>query len=187
MAELRRQRHDLRHQLTAIRGLAGDTNPQLSKYIDDLLDTIPAAPQEYCENQAVNAIVSHYAALCREQGIETDIRLSVPTRTEQTTDAELCVIFGNLMENALEACGRMTEGKKFIHLGSRVDMGLLTIIMDNSFHGQFKQEHGKYLSSKRDDFGVGLSSIQAVARKRGGDARFDTDGNVFHSSVYMQI
>ena len=42
MAELRRQRHDLRHQLTAIRGLAGDTNPQLSKYIDDLLDTIPA-------------------------------------------------------------------------------------------------------------------------------------------------
>ena len=81
----------------------------------------------------------------------------------------------------------MTEGKKFIHLGSRVDMGLLTIIMDNSFHGQFKQEHGKYLSSKRDDFGVGLSSIQAVAHKRGGDARFDTDGNVFHSSVYMQI
>ena len=187
MAELRRQRHDLRHQLTAIRGLAGDTNPQLSKYIDDLLDTIPAAPQEYCENQAVNAIVSHYAALCREQGIETDIRLSVPTRTEQTTDAELCVIFGNLIENALEACGRMTEGKKFIHLGSRVDMGLLTIIMDNSFHGQFKQEHGKYFSSKRDDFGVGLSSIQAVARKRGGDARFETDGNVFHSSVYMQI
>lgn len=187
MAELKQQRHDLRHQLTAIRGLAGDGNPQLRRYIDDLLDTIPAAPQEYCDNQAVNAIVSHYAALCREQGIETDIRLSVPTRTEQTTDAELCVIFGNLMENALEACGRMIEGKKFIHLGSRVDMGLLTIIMDNSFHGQFKQEHGKYLSSKRDDFGVGLSSIQAVARKRGGDARFDTDGNVFHSSVYVQI
>lgn len=187
MAELKQQRHDLRHQLTAIRGLAGDGNPQLRRYIDDLLDTIPIAPQEYCDNQAVNAIVSHYAALCREQGIETDIRLSVPTRTEQTTDAELCVIFGNLMENALEACGRMTEGKKFIHLGSRVDMGLLTIIMDNSFHGQFKQEHGKYLSSKRDDFGVGLSSIQAVARKRSGDARFDTDGNVFHSSVYVQI
>lgn len=45
MAELRRQRHDLRHQLTAIRGLAGDTNPQLSKYIDDLLDTIPPRPR----------------------------------------------------------------------------------------------------------------------------------------------
>lgn len=45
MAELNQQRHDLRHQLAAIRGMAGDTNPQLNKYIDDLLDTIPAAPQ----------------------------------------------------------------------------------------------------------------------------------------------
>ena len=185
--QTRQMRHDLRHHLRLIQAMAGDENPNLTAYLSELIRDIPAAVRDYCENQAVNAIVSHYAALCREQGIQTDIRLSVPTRTEQTTDPELCVIFGNLIENALEACGRMTEGKKFIHLGSRVDMGLLTIIMDNSFHGQFKQEHGKYLSSKRDDFGVGLSSIQAVARKRGGDARFETDGNVFHSSVYMQI
>lgn len=187
MAELRRQRHDLRHQLTAIRGLAGDANPQLNKYIDNLLDTIPAAPQMYCENQAVNAIVSHYAALCREQGVETDIRLSVPTQTQQITDAELCVIFGNLLENALEACERMGEGRKFLHLGSRVHMGLLTIVMDNSFDGQVRQVNGKFRSSKRDDFGVGLTSIQAVARKRGGDARFEAENNVFHSSVYVQI
>jgi len=187
MTELKQQRHDLRHQLTAIRGLAKEDNTPLIEYLNNLLDTIPAVPQVYCENQAVNAIVSHYAALCQEKGIEADIRLSVPTQTEQVTDAELCIIFGNLIENALEACGRMTEGKKFIRLASRVDMGLLTIIMDNSFHGQFKQEHGKYLSSKRDDFGVGLSSIQAVTRKRGGDARFETEGNVFHSSVYVQI
>lgn len=187
MAELRRQRHDLRHQLTAIRGLAGDANPQLNKYIDNLLDTIPAAPQMYCENQAVNAIISHYAALCQEQGIDADFRLSVPTQTEQITDAELCVIFGNLLENALEACDRMGEGRKFLHLGSRVHMGLLTIVMDNSFDGQVRQENGKFRSSKRDDFGVGLTSIQAVARKRGGDARFDPDGSVFRSSVYVKL
>ena len=167
--------------------MAGDANPQLNKYIDNLLDTIPAAPQMYCENQAVNAIISHYAALCQEQGIDADIRLSVPTQTEQITDAELCVIFGNLLENALEACDRMGEGRKFLHLGSRVHMGLLTIVMDNSFDGQVMQENGKFRSSKRDDFGVGLTSIQAVARKRGGDARFDPDGPVFRSSVYVKL
>lgn len=91
------------------------------------------------------------------------------------------------MENALESCGSMTEGEKFLRLGSKVHMATLTSVMDNSFGEQIKQEHGKYLSSKRDDFGVGLSSIQAAARKRGGDARFETDGNVFHSSVYVQI
>ena len=65
MDELRRQRHDLRHQLTAIQGLAGPDNGPLRQYLDGLLNAIPAVPQTYCENQTVNAVVSHYAALCR--------------------------------------------------------------------------------------------------------------------------
>ena len=187
MAELRRQRHDLRHQLTVIQGLAGADNPKLKEYIDSLLNAIPTAPQVYCENQAVNAIVSHYAALYRKQSVEGDIRLVVPAKTEQITDAELCVIFGNLMENALEACGRMTEGRRFLRLSSDAHLGTLTITMDNSFDGQVKQENGRYRSSKRDDFGVGLSFILAVARRHGGDARFEPDGQVFRSSVYVRI
>lgn len=59
---LRQQRHDLRHQLNAIRGLAGEDNHPLNQYIDSLLHDIPVAPRTYCEKQAVNAIVSHYAA-----------------------------------------------------------------------------------------------------------------------------
>ena len=187
MEELRRQRHDLRHQLTAIQGLTREDNAPLRAYLDDLLDAIPAAPQIYCENQAVNAIISHYAALCREQGVEADIRLTVPGKTEQVTDTELCVIFGNLLENALEACARMTEGRKFIRLHSTAHLGTLTVTLDNSFDGQARQEEGKFRSSKRDDFGVGLASIQAVARRRGGGARFEPDGRVFRSSVYLRL
>ena len=187
MDELRRQRHDLRHQLTAIQGLAGPDNGPLRQYLDGLLNAIPAVPQTYCENQTVNAVVSHYAALCRERRVEADIHLSVPARTEQSTDGELCVIFGNLMENALEACGRMAGGRRFLHLRSTVHLGTLTITMDNSFDGQVTRENGTFRSSKRDDFGVGLSSIQAVARKRGGDARFEADGQVFRSSVYLGV
>ena len=119
--------------------------------------------------------------------MEGDIRLVVPAKTEQLTDAELCVIFGNLLENALEACGRMTEGRRFLRLSSDVHLGTLTITMDNSFDGQVKQENGRYRSSKRDDFGVGLRSILAVARRHGGDARFAPDGQVFRSSVYLSV
>lgn len=187
MSELRRQRHDLRHQLAAIRGLAGKDDARLKQYIDELLDAIPAAPQAYCENQAVNAIVSHYAALCRERGVEADIRLVVPAKTEQVTDAELCVIFGNLLENALEACARMTEGRRFLRLVSAVHLDTLTVTMDNSFDGHADFDGERFRSSKRDDFGVGLGSIRVVARKRGGDARFEPDGRVFRSSVYLRV
>ena len=185
--ELHRQRHDLRHQLIAIQGLAREDNAPLRAYLDSLLDAIPASPQVYCENQAVNAVVSRCAGICRERGVDFTAQLTVPAETEQISDAELCVIFGNLMENAVEACTRMTEGRKFIRLNSTVHLGTLTVTMDNSFDGQVRQENGKFRSSKRDDFGVGLSSIRAVARKRGGDARFEPDGRVFRSSVYVRV
>ena len=103
-AQLRRQRHDLRHQLAAIQQMA-DTHPeQLKEFISSLLDAIPAAPRTYCENPAVNAVVSHYAARCQGQVLDVQIRLDLPQRLEWVTDGELCIIFGNLLENALEAC-----------------------------------------------------------------------------------
>lgn len=185
--QTRQMRHDLRHHLTAIRAMAGDENPKLAAYISQLLRDIPTAVRDYCENPTVNAVVSHYAARCQQEGIAFTARLTVPAQNENLDDRAPCVVFANLLENGVEACGRMAGGEKFIRLNSSLEYGVLTITMDNSFDGQAQQEDGKFLSSKRDDFGVGLSSIQAVARKRGGDARFETDGNVFHSSVYMQI
>lgn len=185
--QLRRQRHDLRHQLTVIQALADDQNRALHDYIHTLLETVPTAASPYCENLAVNAVVSYYAGRCTEQRIEFDAQLDVPADTRQTTANELCVIFGNLLENGTEACGRMNEGRRFIRLKSNLPYDMLTITMDNSFDGKVKQENGKFYFQKREDFGIGLSSIQAVARKRQGDARFEADELVFRSSVYLRV
>lgn len=182
-----RQCQDLRHQLTAIRVLARADNGPLLAYIDSLMKAIPTTPQDFCENQAVNAIVSHYAALCQTQGISFTARLTIPEHPEPLTDGELCVIFGNLLENAAEACERMGGGKRFIRLKSEMQQGELTLILENSFDGQVTVEGGKYRSSKREGFGVGLVSVQAVARKHRGDARFEGDGQVFRSTVCVQI
>ncbi|MCI8512250.1 MAG: GHKL domain-containing protein [Lachnospiraceae bacterium] len=186
---VKKQRHDLRHQLTVIRSYSeeGDSR-RLTEYLDTLIAQIPAGRKTvYCENMAVNAVVSHYAAIAEENGIECSICLTVPGHLERITDSSLCVIFGNLFENAIEACARMTEGKKFIHLNSRRQYKTLTVTMDNSFNGSFTEQDGRALSSKRADFGIGTGSIAAIARQHGGDAKFEADGLVFLSSVYVRL
>ena len=186
--QTRQMRHDLRHHLTAIQAMAGDENPRLAAYLSELIRDIPAAVRDYCENPTVNAVVSHYAARCRQEGIAFTARLTVPAQNATLDDRALCVVFANLLENAVEACGRMDGGEKFIRLNSSLEYGVLTITMDNSFDGQARQEDGKFLSSKRAGApGVGLSSIRAVAKAHHGDARFEADGQVFRSSVYVRV
>lgn len=185
--QLRRQRHDLRHQLAVIRQLA-DTDPaRLKEYVASLLEAIPVAPRTYCKNPAVHAIVSYYISRLENEDVDTRVRLELPQRLEGVPDGELCIIFGNLLENAMEACSRMAQGPKFVHLDGSVRSGVLTVTMDNSFDGRVTRENGAYRSSKRSDLGVGLASIQAVAQKHRGNARFEPDGTVFRSSVYLQI
>lgn len=186
--QTRQMRHDLRHHLTAIQAMAGNENPNLTAYIAALIRDIPAAVRDYCENTTVNAVVSHYAARCQQEGIAFTARLTVPAQNKNLDDRALCVVFANLLENGVEACGRMAGGEKFIRLNSSLEYGVLTITMDNSFDGQARQEDGKFLSSKRAGApGVGLSSIRAVAKAHHGDARFEADGLVFRSSVYLSV
>lgn len=186
--QTRQMRHDLRHHLRLIQTMAGEENPNLTAYISELIRNIPAAVRDYCENPTVNAVVSHYAARCQQEDIAFTARLTVPAQNENLDDRALCVVFANLLENGVEACGRIAGGEKFIRLNSSLEYGVLTITMDNSFDGQARQEDGKFLSSKRADApGVGLSSIQAVAKAHQGDARFETKGKLFLSSVYVTL
>ncbi len=183
----RKQRHDLRHQLVVIKELAGDTNPTLTEYLDSLIHSIPHAPKKYCENKAVNSIISHYGAICANESIALETKLNVPESEDSVLDNDLCLVFGNMIENAIEACRRLDNDGCFIRLSADIRYKTLIITMDNSFDGHFKIRDGKYISSKRNDFGIGLSSIQSVAQKYGGDTEFVAKNGVFQSSLYFQI
>ena len=183
----RKQRHDLRHQLVVIKELAGDTNPTLTEYLDSLIHSIPHAPKKYCENKAVNSIISHYGAICANESIALETKLNVTESEDSVLDNDLCLVFGNMIENAIEACRRLDNDGCFIRLSADIRYKTLIITMDNSFDGHFKIRDGKYLSSKRNDFGIGLSSIQSVAQKYGGDTEFVAKNGVFQSSLYFQI
>lgn len=187
--ETRRMRHDARQHLIVIRSMAEDhQDARLVDYINTLINDIPSAVQSFCENPPVNAIIAYYAGACEQDGITFNAILDIPASLPGITAMELCSVFGNLLENAHEACMRMgTDGERYIHLRSRIHLNTLTITMDNSFDGKAVRSGDLFHSSKNTSHGIGLSSIQATARMHGGDALFEAEDKVFHSSVYMAL
>ncbi len=181
------QRHDLRHQLAVIHTLVEAGNlDKVTQLLGHLDGEIPAE-HSYCDNIAVSAVVGHYVAKAEENGVNVTVDLVVPEPSETISDSNLCVIFGNILENAMEACERMNGDDKFITLTSYRRNAMLVITMENSFEGCLRQKDTQFYSSKRGAFGIGLSSVQAVAQKHGGNATFEGKDGVFHTGIYVAL
>lgn len=178
--------HSIKHHLAAIRILLvnqeqeaalSDLNTILDKLSEDVSSRL-------CSNPLVNATAMHYQAMARQAGIATDICLDIPEDTGCVLDSELCVIVGDLLENAVAAC-RETENP-FLKMRSRCVDGILTITLDNRYSYVHQNTDGTFQST-RGDGGLGLKVISAIAKKHAGGSRFEAKDGVFYSSVYLLL
>ncbi|AKN29719.1 membrane protein [Clostridium carboxidivorans P7] len=187
--QTRKARHDLRHHLLLVkRYLQENRKSELFEYLEEQRQTLPVNVEEnVCENTAVNVLACYYIGLAKEKGINTDFKISI-SRDAGILDSDLSIIFGNCIENALEACERMKTGDRFIRVRAGMKMGELVIIVGNSFDGHAILNNGEYRSIKRNgDRGIGISSIQAVVKKYGGESNFEkSDGNLFKVSMVLK-
>ncbi len=185
--ETRKGEHDLRHHLNAVLGLNRQQNGEkVERYISELLgNRLSIADILHCGNDAVNAILGYYANICKQEGIDFTIETIVPEDLE-IDETDLCVVFGNVLENALEACRRITAGERFIKLSSQFIGNKLYIAVDNPFSGEIRLKNGVYLSQKREAAsGIGIISVIAIAKKYDGEASFEQDDQVFRVSVFL--
>lgn len=188
MDSVRRQRHDLRHQLAILQSFADSgLYDRLNSYLNGLIQSVPAEPAEHLSSNAIiNAIAGYYYALAKTKQIRTDLLLNVPAVTPSVSDQDLCIIFGNLMENAVEACEYLPAEKRFIALHTRIQGELLFLTLDNSFDGTVRLQDGKYISRKRNVPGTGLESVRSVVSKHDGTADFSSDAAQFHCELYFR-
>ncbi len=187
--ELRKQRHDLRHHLRVMRQLLEEKDyEEAIAYLDSYVSDIPTThTMRYCDNPTASAIISYYASVANARGIQFTVDAQIPVENPHISDAHLCVLLGNLLENAIEACMRMEDGVRYVQLHAKVHADLLFIAMDNSFSGKYTMRGSNFVSSKRNAVGTGLQSVQALAKQYGGAATFTPKDTVFRSEVYVRL
>ena len=188
MEETRRARHDLRQHFIALQGCVNSGSLQaVDAYVRAHLEGLPLeSPLVYCKNFALNAVLHHYSELTMEAGIDLECSVHMD-QTPVIPEPELCVLVGNLLENALEACVRLNpERDRTIRVVIRQkSASMLAITVDNPCPQPPQRQGDKLRSTKHRGLGFGTQSIQVIAEHYNGDARFEWREGMFYASVLL--
>lgn len=184
--QTRRAHHDLQKHLQAIQGFidSGDIG-KLAGYVAQYGVSLPQnSAGSFSKNLAVDAVLRYYAEKTIQEGISLSVSFQMGEQAV-IPEPDLCVLLGNLLENALEACSRDPEEKKIQLKARQVGECMLFITVDNTSLQKPRLEGGRFLSSKRKGFGTGTESIRAIAERFHGEARFSWKDQVFYASVML--
>lgn len=186
MEEIRRARHDLRHHLQIIRSFLASSDTQaLTSYIESYGAALPPnIAMRYCKNYAADALLQYYADRFAKQGTRFSFHAVLP-ESLPIPDPDLCVILGNLLENAYKACSHQKEG--YVQLAVRLTGSrAITLTADNTAPvcPLFRKD-GALLSAKHGGVGIGTQSIQSIALRYHGTAAFKWENGIFYSSVFL--
>lgn len=164
---LRIYAHDMKKHLNAIRALNEDA--QIDAYLNQMSERL----REYSQigntgNRMLDIICSKYAAECENKHIElhTDFRFANFTYIE---NYDLVTIFGNLLDNAVEAAEQTEERLVVLKTAQKNHYDVVVIENSCAVPPHTENRELKTTKARRELHGLGLKSVAKVLKKYGSD------------------
>ena len=179
--------HDLKHQIHAIRSEAGKA--KFDEYLNELEDSI----NEYstvieCGHPTVDIVLTEKNILCYSNHVKFSYMID-GSLFNFLTEREIYSLFGNALDNALEAVTKIEDpARRMITLKSNTRGGMVVLQVENTFAGDMtlSDDALPHTTKTGSGHGFGLRSIQRIAEKHGGMMSLRTEDGVFKLSVVMR-
>ena len=176
--------HDLRHQIRLFRG-AGRIDESVLKEMEQAVDAYDTTVKT--GNPALDVLLTEKNQICRSKQIGFTC-MADGKGLAYMEPADLYALFGNALENAIEATEQLTDpAQKQIVLTVRPVEGFCSVHLQNYTKELLRLENGLPVTSKQDrlNHGFGTRSMQLLVEKYGGELTFQQEADVVN--IYMLL
>lgn len=195
--QMRGWRHDYRNHINMIHNFleAGEIE-KCKTYVEQLgadLQTVDTVIKT--GNVMLDAILNSKLSFAKSCDIKVHAKAAVPGNLH-IKDVDLCVLAGNLLDNAIEACTRteeapnspQSEDSPFIRVYIGMKGRQLYICITNTVYGRAKQVGGRFISGKRgDNHGFGLMRIDKICQKYDGYIHRGSEEGAFSTEILLPV
>ena len=176
--------HDIKYQ---IRSLANNGKVSESD-LKELEQSVTIYDSKFeTGNQMLNVLLWEKSSFCEQNGISFSCMID-GENFDFMDSGDLYCLFGNLIDNALEAVTKIKDVKKrIINLSAKRKGNIVVIEENNYFAGKLEFADGLPLTTKDDKryHGFGTRSLKIIARKYDGELIASTNGNIFSISIIL--
>lgn len=177
--------HDLRHQIRTI-GQSSALDETAVAEMAKLVDVYDSTYKTECE--ALNVILMEKSLICKKDEIDFSCIVD-GTKLGFVKDTDVYALFGNLLDNAIEAVRSLKKEERTIGVVVKTQNGIISLNVYNSFKGKIKYDGGLPATTKKEKahHGFGLKSVRNIVSAYGGQMQIATGNGVFDVRIVLPI
>ena len=186
--KMREWRHDYHNHIQALATMLeqGDTE-KAREFLSEIHDTLTKVDTVLkTGNTMVDAILNSKISLMYAKQIRVDATAKVPPSLS-VKDIDLCVIIGNLLDNAVEACEKLPENSRFVRIYITVKGNHLYLSFTNSAGKKQEKVGTLFRSTKGAHGGIGLSRVDSLVSQYGGYVTRASEDGGYTTEVILPL
>ena len=185
--QIRGWRHDYRNHIQMMKALAAkDDMSGIKAYLDELdtdLNTVDTVVKT--GNAMADAILNSKISLAKSKGIAVKADAFIPVQLKMS-ELDLCVIIGNLFDNAIEASMDLPPEQRMIRVYMDMKNTQLYISFTNFTASKKLQKVGnKFHTTKGEGHGFGLVRIDNIVERLDGYLSRNSEEGAFTTEILI--
>ena len=177
--------HDLKRSVALLKEKGELPTDEIAKEIEDALGTYDTKIQT--GNATLDTILTQYNLLCDKHGIRFSC-IADGKLLDFMSSTDLVALFGNIMENAVEAVRELPRDERSISLSVQSVMGMVSVHAENPHIRAlvFKNGLPKTTKANGEYHGYGIKSIDLIAKKYCGTLTIDANVKSFRIDILFE-
>lgn len=181
--KMRGWRHDYRHHIQTMKVHAANGEyEEIAQYLDMLDDDLTNVETVIkTGNRMADAILNSKLPLAAEKQIRVKAEAKIPVSLS-VSELDLCIMIGNLLDNAMDACMELPVEDRLIRLYMEMKGNYLYLALTNTAGGKKKQS---FRTTKGEGHGFGISRIDAIVKKYDGYVTRASEDEAFSTEILL--